>query len=337
MHPRLTTRSLARPMALALTFAVCGGTAALAAQPVSAADPSPAASPAPLTLLWAGSAPDTTNRSVTVASATDPVSGDIWVAVPFEDKYWILKPDGTYVESWGASGTDPGQLDLTDHAQNPDGWGPIAFAPDGSYVVGDTGNYRVQLFDKDRNLVRQWGSFGTDDGQFVQIVSVATDGQTVAVGDGERWDVQTFDMMGTHLDTFGGDVGASVVDLDGSGHILATNPQNPQGAPMSLTTYDIDGALRSTVDLSFMGGWPVWVAADADGNAFVTAEIDHYPWTAIGTWEYAPDGTLLRQFAEGGDAISLSPTGDVMFVGRGVQLDGTGWNELRAFAIPPLP
>jgi hypothetical protein len=63
-------------------------------------------------------------------------------------------------------------------------------------------------------------------------------------------------------------------------------------------------------------------------------------WTDAITWDtwlLSPDGTVLRHFAEGGDAISLSPAGDVMYVGRGVQLDGFGSPELHAFAIPPLP
>jgi hypothetical protein len=323
--------------ALTATFTFVGVSAvALAATPDKQPHPSPAPSPVSLQLLWSGAAPDIHSTTSTVASATDPVTGDIWVAVPFEDQYWIFKPDGTYIESWGTSGSDPGQLDLTDSMSDPDGWGPIAFAPDGSFVIGDTGNDRVQLFDKDRTFVRAWGSFGSDDGQFTQIISVATDGTTVVVGDGTRYDLQTFDMQGNHLATFGGDIGADTVAMDPSGHVVAVNPQNPAGAPMTLTTYGLDGTVVSTVDLGLSGSWPVWVATDAAGNRFVEVELDHYPYTSFGTLEYGPDGTLLRHFAEGADTVSISPDGSVLYLARGVQIDPTIWHELKAYAIPPL-
>ncbi len=209
----------------------------------------PAASQIALTPLWQKGGP-VTDKTSTVGSAIDPVTGNLWVAVPFESQYWIFSPKGKYLESWGQAGHGPGQFDFSDHAQNPDGFGAIAFAPDGSFYVGDTGNHRVQAFDAKRRFLRQWGTFGTDDGQFVQINSLATDGQTVYVGDGERHDIQAFDGSGAFIRAFGSDAGFDFLALALDGRIHATNPQNPVGAPMAMAVFGPDGAVQSTTDLS---------------------------------------------------------------------------------------
>jgi DNA-binding beta-propeller fold protein YncE len=37
---------------------------------------------------------------------------------------------------------------------------------DGSVLVTDSGNHRIQRFDRDGRLLGQWGEQGSDDGQF---------------------------------------------------------------------------------------------------------------------------------------------------------------------------
>ena len=39
----------------------------------------------------------------------------------------------------------------------------------------DTGNYRIQKFDSNGNFLTQWGSYGTNNGQFPYVNSVAVD------------------------------------------------------------------------------------------------------------------------------------------------------------------
>jgi hypothetical protein len=106
--------------------AVATPRASASAAPAPVVTPTLAPSLAPLTLLWQQGGPATAS-STTVATAIDPVTGDLWAAVPFENKYWIFSPDGKYLGSWGQAGTGPGQLALADHDQNPNGWGAIAF------------------------------------------------------------------------------------------------------------------------------------------------------------------------------------------------------------------
>jgi len=334
------TLSTAAPSGMAATpvtsvsASVTPTDAGAAATPAAPASDQPAASSAPLKLLWDAGGPVGSNTS-TVASAIDPVTGNLWVAVPFENRYWILSPGGKYLESWGAAGSGPGQFDFSDHAQNADGWGAIAFAPDGSFVVGDTGNHRVQAFDAKRRFVRQWGTFGTGDGQFVQIQSLATDGTTVFVGDGTRYDIQAFKTDGTFLRSFGASEGMNTVALDAKDRLHATNPQSPTGTPMSMAIFAADGSELSRTDLTAFGGWPVSVSVDTAGNSFVCVELGQVPFTNLALVEIGPDGKVLRSWAgAGGDVATVTPRGDAVYATRGIQLDGTQWTTVRKDAIP---
>jgi hypothetical protein len=341
-------------LALALGLAACGGSTTPTAAPSVALTPAPTAptatkvavnptpvaatpTPAPtlqaLTLLWQQGGP-ATPMSSTFASAIDPVTGHLWVSVPFENLYWIFSPDGKYLESWGTAGTGPGQFDFSDHAQTPDGFGAIAFAPDGSFFVGDTGNHRIERFDKNRHFVRAWGTFGTGDGQFVQVGSLTTDGKTVYAGDGGRNDIQAFSADGTFLRSFGGDGGFDALALDLKGRIHATNAQNPVGAAMAMAIFTPDGKQLSSTDLTSLGGWPFAVTVDAAGNTYVGSEMDHFPYTALGIVEIDPAGLAVRTFAGGGDVLTVTPAGDALYVTRGNQLDPTIWTYVRKYALP---
>lgn len=293
--------------------------------------PTPMAQPslAPITQAWQAGGPvgpDTT----TEALAVDPLTGNLWVAVPFENRYWILTPGGTYLESWGGPGTGPGQFDLNDHAPNPDGFGAIAFAPDGSFYIGDVGNHRIQKFDAQRNFVKAWGTFGTDNGQFVQVTALATDGKRVYVGDGDRGDIQAFDTDGNWLATFGQSFGAFVC-VDSRGNVYATNPS--QGNP-AVAKFDPSGQQLARFlfpsDIDAVG-----LAVDAEGNIFVGAASQELPYDSLGTYELAADGHFLRGWPiGGGEALALSPTGDAVYVSRGIQIQPSSWTYIRAYAVP---
>lgn len=273
--------------------------------------------------------PDTTTQAL----AVDPLTGNVWVSVPFENHYWIISPAGKYLESWGSAGAGPGQLDLNDHLQNPDGFGAIAFAPDGSFYIGDVGNHRIQKFDAKRNFVKAWGTFGSGNGQFSQITAVATDGKTVYVGDGDRADIQAFDTNGNWLATLSNAGGFSAfVCLDGEGNVYATNPGagnpavakfDPSGKELALFPFPTD------VDA-------VGLAVDPKGDIFVGAASQGWPYGSQGTYELAPDGHFLRGWwIGGGEALALSPKGDTLYVSRGIgDVQPGAWTYIRAYTVP---
>lgn len=100
---------------------------------------------------WAGlevveGVPDTV-----VGIAIEPGTGDVFVADTSADKVVHLAPDLTVQESWGSTGTEPGQF------ISPGG---VAFDPQGRLLVADVGNDRVQVFSRDGTVGDAWDAPG---------------------------------------------------------------------------------------------------------------------------------------------------------------------------------
>jgi len=339
---RRTTPGLASLTAAVLALVACSGSAAPASTSVLATGLTgastiptttiptttiaPSTSPLPaLPLLWKCTAATSSQPSFQPL-AVDPRNGDVWATVPFDNVFWICDAKGNYRESWGRAGSGDGQFDLNDHLQNPDGFGAIAFTPDGSFFVGDVGNHRIEKFDSKRRLVKQWGTFGHGDGQFAQITSVATNGKTVLVGDGDRVGMQAFDLDGRYLRTFGGDgfFGAFLA-IDPAGNAYATNPSTPHPA---VAKFDLAGKEIARFDMSSIGD-AVGVAVAPNGHVFVGAASRTAPYEGIGTWEFDSDLRNLRAWSTGaGGYLALSAKGDTMYI------SGWTWPYVEAHAIP---
>jgi hypothetical protein len=290
-------------------------------------------SPAAASVLWESHGP-VTDKTSTAYAAVDPTDGTVWIGIPFENRFWVFSPKGKYLESWGTGGTGQGEFDFSDHAQDANGFAPIAFAPDGSFYVGDTGNNRVEAFDSHRRFVREWGTFGTDDGQFVQIDSIATDGTTVYVGDGEQYNIQAFDTDGTFLRAFGADGGFSCVAVDAAGRVHATNPENPDGAAQAMAIFEPDGTEASRTIIDVPSTWAVQPAVDAAGNTFVPLTLDDYPYMDHGVVRIDPAGRVTGMWGQGGgDFIAVTPDGDAVYTTKGINLDDSQWTFVRKYGL----
>jgi DNA-binding beta-propeller fold protein YncE len=81
----------------------------------------------------------------------------------------------------------------------------LSVGPDGNVYVPDTHYHRVQVFDPDGMLLRQWGTAGAGHGQFDLPTDVAFDSQgRVFVGEyGQQSRIQVFDGQGNYLYEFG--------------------------------------------------------------------------------------------------------------------------------------
>jgi sugar lactone lactonase YvrE len=120
------------------------------------------------------------------------------------------------------AGAGPGQL------SGPMG---VAGAPDGTLLVADTQNNRIQRFNADGSFASTFGSVGTAPGQlkFPIDLAVAADG-TIFVADEENHRIQRFDAAGTFLNTWG-TLGSgpsqfvfpSGVEVDGDGNVWVTD------------------------------------------------------------------------------------------------------------------
>jgi DNA-binding beta-propeller fold protein YncE len=97
--------------------------------------------------------------------------------------------------------------------------------------VADLLNHRIQEFDLDGNYVRQWGSFGTADGQFNYPLFIAVDAAGyLFVSDAGNSRVQKFKPDGSYYAQFGaagaGDgqfSGPIGIDVDSNGNVYVAD------------------------------------------------------------------------------------------------------------------
>jgi DNA-binding beta-propeller fold protein YncE len=123
---------------------------------------------------------------------------NIWAIDDNGHILYLYTSDGELLKSLGTKGV-PGEDD--NHFDKPT---DIAFSKDGGYYVSDGyGNKRIVKFDKNLNFQKQWGSEGTEPGQFVLPHAITTDKEgLVYVADRNRWRVQIFNPEGMLLNNW---------------------------------------------------------------------------------------------------------------------------------------
>jgi tripartite motif-containing protein 71 len=245
----------------------------------AAAVPSTSAStqPEPVSFLWKAVGP---GGAFVPNNLVAGPGGQIWAADPSNDRFAIFKADGTFVEYWGASGSGDGQFNL--RRSNGDGYGSIAFEPDGSFFVLDVGNRRVQAFDAKRRFLRTWGTFGSGPGQYNDPVGIAVGpGGIVYVLDDVRGVIEKYDRNGQILGSFDAFINAS------------------------------DGINTANA-----------LAVDKDGNMYVSDiqpdQVERLDPLGKLTMTYGSPGTRPGQFNEQPGAMAIDPTGR-LFVDQGPQ------------------
>ena len=323
------------------------------ATPVATASPTVApsgsAGPPLATLQWTATAPG--DPFVPNTMVHDP-AGRIWVAQPDHDRFAIFQPDGTFVEYWGEAGSGGGQLNLR-RPTNGDGYGTVAFAPDGSFYVLDVGNRRVQVFDAQRRFVRAWGGFGLGPGQFNDPVGIVVGGDgRIHVLDDVRGVIETYDSSGTVLGSFPAFVQASsgfnaanALAMDTADNLYISDI-----LPTQVERFDPAGNLTMIYGSPGTGPGqfseqPGGMAVDARGRLFINQGPKRDP-AAPGVLVFDPDGTYVGGFGSvGPGAVRLTwPTGmlldgkDTLIVGDAASnADDTLTSSLKAFRLlPPL-
>jgi hypothetical protein len=243
----------------------------------------------------------------------------------------------------GGHGAAPGQFD------QPIG---VAVAPNGTVVVADRNNHRVQLFDRAGEFARAWGRQGSAPGEFREPHDVAADDEFVYVADLWNQRVQIFDHDGHHVVTLTGSPslssprgvavsegriyvaeagGGRVTEYDRDGHL-----QRTIGSLGSET-----GQLREPVDVAVAPNGDLWVVNGgnnrlehfaADGAVLGSVPISG--WSGSGLKEVGlaigADGTLylsdwtlgaVRRFHP--DGRELAPVGAAIRQPSGLAIDGT--------------
>ena len=275
--------------------------------------------PEPFAVDWKVKGGDTGFNNPT-ALAIGP-DGNIWVADSGNNRFQIFTPEGKFVETWGEPGSDDGQFQL--ERFNSDGYGAVIFLSDGSFVVLDPGNHRIQYFAADRAFVRSVGTAGTDPGQFSDPVGIAVGSDdTVLVLDEVRGDVQTFDKTGKLVSAiplatmYTGHNSMNALAVDEAGNLVIAEIGLGDG-PHVVQTFDATGTLLSTIgddpaDQQF-SAQPQSIAIDPDGNLFAN--------------QWDEEASVLVFDASGVFVMAIAPTAeqpDVPWTTTGAVLDGEG-------------
>lgn len=266
----------------------------------------------------------------------------------------IFAPDGTFLETWGTTGSDNGELDFTTIGWGGYNEGAIAFAPDGSFYIADVGNHRIQKFGPDRQFITAWGSKvdlaskERDPGQFYTVIDLVVDEQSrVYVLDSYRNEylpdsgigaVQIFDADGQFLAEWGeygskpgqlsGPFGIGI-DLDGT--ILIAEFDNNR-----VQRFTPEGELLhgwgefGTADGEFI--WAMDAAVDSEGHVFVT----DYSNNRVQVFDR--DGRFLAKWGtQGRDAGEFVYTLGVAVGDDGIVYVTDEGKRLQAFRVLDLP
>lgn len=233
--------------------------------------------------------------------------GRIWAASAVDNAFRILTPSGKLSETWGSSGSGNGQFNFS---ANDAGGGAITFAPDGGFWVADSGNFRVQRFDKNRKFLGAWGRFGSGDGEFAfpNDISVDTVG-SVFVADELRKVIQVFTSDGTYVRS---------VAAGHAGGFLKTNSEGwvdtdllPDGRP-GLTEYKPDGSIQGGIDMPELMPHPLGMARDEQGDLFIVGLTASD--SASTMVRFVAVGGIRGVWDAGGVAVAVTSAGDVAYV-----------------------
>ena len=144
-------------------------------------------------LLWVATGGATEKLDWTIDVCVTP-DGNIWVA-DISDRFFIFSPGGEFLGTWGGHGSGPGEFRFyqpKSDTQNMELCADVLFLPDGSFLVADYLNRRIQRFDQDRKFLGIW-----DSTVVTPLMMALTPGGEVLVDDGAR--IIRFDQAGHRL------------------------------------------------------------------------------------------------------------------------------------------
>lgn len=206
-----------------LLGAGCGTSAAAPAGGHASQAAASSALPSPFTVTARYTA-----KSLGLDHATDLTvgpDGNVYVT-DRSQRVTVISPGGKVLRRWGKPGSKPGEFKFiaSDPSTPKYVEGKITVGPGGMVYVSDSGNARVQVFTPGGRFVRQFGSYGTRKGQFLQSFDLVVDGAGNAyVVDGVTETLAKFSPAGHIIWTIGGST-ATDPDLSGHFHVTSIDP-----------------------------------------------------------------------------------------------------------------
>ena len=172
--------------------------------------------------------------SIPYSIGIDP-SDHVFVVDRENSRIQEFDTNGTFINKWYG-------VSATDKFKRPE---DITFSPFGIFIT-DTGNNRVLKVDDKFNLIKEWGTKGTGNGQFIHPHAIDVDSKgNVYVGVLNQPGVQIFDSNGTYLKRWGS---------PGTGPGQFSIPQEHIAIDKNDYLYIVDGASNPRVQKFFTNG-----------------------------------------------------------------------------------
>ncbi len=204
--------------------------------------------------------------------ATDPAR----ITIAPKGRVAVLEGDRTHVRLFDYRGRYKGDLDIKALGEKPV-IGAVAFDDQGNAYLGENRSHQVFVCRPDGTIKFQFGSAGSDEGQFESIGAIAVDADgTVYVMDQRALAVQAFDSEGNFLRGWGRhEMGGenfslpSGLALDGKGHVLVADELR-HSVKVFTTAGKYVAQFGGLGDGSGQLSFPTDVAVDGDGRIYVT-------------------------------------------------------------------
>ncbi len=231
----------------------------------------------------------------------------------------VYDANGSVVRRIGKAGSRPGEFNFGEVKVPLYGGlvqgAALAFLPDGSLVVADGGNHRVQILDAQGNYLRSWGREGAGDGEFEMPWAVAVDANGVIYVGDFSGTIQKFDRQGQFLGRMGGGQGLSEgkfvaavddVGVDGQGNVFASDSKSGY-----ITRFDSRGRFVTRWDRCGKGYMSIrGLAVTSEGLVYVASEAGQhvcvFDTNGVLLAEWGSRGSGAGQFGFGSNGADLS-------------------------------
>ena len=239
-----------------------------------------------------------TNFTAPTGIAIDS-SGDFYVVDSGNSQVKKFDSSGKLLLSWGNLGSGNGQL------LHPNG----IFVGKKYVYVADTGNARIDMFDKDDGqFIYSWGGYGDSKGMFHTPVGLAADNQEdIIVADSGRNTIQEFDTHFTFMNEFkslltgnSNFTATNGIALDSKGDIYVSSPDDKILEFSSIGNFINFFGSQGSEEGRFSN--PTAIAIDSNGNFYVADTLNHriQKFDPYGNFilSWGSVGTSVGQFEE---------------------------------------
>ena len=217
--------------------------------------------------------------------------GNIYIT-DFSQRVTVVSPAGKVLRRWGKTGHRSGEFDFaqSDPRVPKQVNGPITVGPNGMVYISDSGNARVEVFTPEGRFVRQFGSLGRGNGQFLSPFELVVDkgGNVYVLDDLLVGVVNKFSPTGKFIWRIGGEASSDpdlaghhhLASIDSHGRLVMLNEETAavvylDGNGHKLDSFNDSGGLFSP------GTGPCEATVDGAGNTYVTGCGRGGPCTAV--------------------------------------------------------